>query len=716
MSFPINADAVDVGTLFNNRFAGQQYNPFMIPSYQRTYRWGQKNAIRIDSFIDTLIDDNDDTSFFGALIISGHVPTFSAGGKRYINPSIVDGQQRITTLYLILTRCYLLKLVSLPDLGSMINLSLGGFKRNIKDLVLTGSDSKNLQNIMIRRQSDDDIKDDSKKSEMTRYQLWYNKEIITNLDNSSHTPEEVKNTLFGEFDTPEQALYNSREKFKEFLNEDSKDKLTDAIECIDKRILLIHNTSSDLDLNAFIKRVLDAVLVDVFITSDKDHQNALNVFHALNTGGEPLTALESFKSHAFLKIATDYKDQKNIKNAVDSIYCLHEKHLDNISDVKIPNYILNTVSWLIQGKSLRENVYHQGKFLKDYYSTSPQALLDYLKLSIEEICARGFSLKIKNKSTYKTLNNIYKENDLLKFFVYTMGAAEQQISTPLAIYCINRNMSQEDSDEIYKAASAFTILWRMHSGGSANSIEKAFKSLYEIMNSEDLTPNQIKSFFYNSLVSHVQSDPSISFEDSWIRKIKSLTNFYRSKSSLKRIFIGLILESTKPEFKDDNLSYNLKVKSGLTALKNPWEWLETIWEHDIEHIAPKHSNSNWHGSDIYLNNQDSEPQENALGNLTVIHKSDNRGILVSKSWEDKKIIYNLLSLETEEERLQYLQDLADKIEKKFYKQLSLNTSDKYLNKYLDDLNQSPIWNRQLLKKRTIALSQAALTVFENWLK
>ena len=66
---------------------------YHIPAYQRPYRWGEDNINRL--FTD-YYDDNEGQYFLGSLVAVEK--KLGAQKSRF---DIVDGQQRITTLYLL---------------------------------------------------------------------------------------------------------------------------------------------------------------------------------------------------------------------------------------------------------------------------------------------------------------------------------------------------------------------------------------------------------------------------------------------------------------------------------------------------------------------------------------------------------------------------------------------------------------------------------------
>src|SRR5260370_30665790 len=73
---------------------------FHVPKYQREYAWGRKEWEQL--LLD--IDENDPGYFMGSLIcVNDNVNPFPGGENVY---EVVDGQQRFTTLSLLLMALY----------------------------------------------------------------------------------------------------------------------------------------------------------------------------------------------------------------------------------------------------------------------------------------------------------------------------------------------------------------------------------------------------------------------------------------------------------------------------------------------------------------------------------------------------------------------------------------------------------------------------------
>ncbi len=68
---------------------------YLIPHYQRRYDWDKEN---IEDYFESIVDHQKDLYYFGNIILI----------EKHLNNTyeIVDGQQRITTLYLLLFSLY----------------------------------------------------------------------------------------------------------------------------------------------------------------------------------------------------------------------------------------------------------------------------------------------------------------------------------------------------------------------------------------------------------------------------------------------------------------------------------------------------------------------------------------------------------------------------------------------------------------------------------
>jgi uncharacterized protein with ParB-like and HNH nuclease domain len=85
-----NADEADISSLIGND------SIFAIPFFQRPYKWKPAKLAQLNSDVLALVDEESDIHFLGAIIIHG-LASKPAEAQIF---EVIDGQQRLTTLYL----------------------------------------------------------------------------------------------------------------------------------------------------------------------------------------------------------------------------------------------------------------------------------------------------------------------------------------------------------------------------------------------------------------------------------------------------------------------------------------------------------------------------------------------------------------------------------------------------------------------------------------
>lgn len=87
-------------TILNQFIGGNNSTQFVIPIYQRNYVWGKENVEKLLDDIEKMIpfiDNEDKFHFFGSIV---YIDTIHKGS--FNQWTIIDGQQRLTTIFLIL--------------------------------------------------------------------------------------------------------------------------------------------------------------------------------------------------------------------------------------------------------------------------------------------------------------------------------------------------------------------------------------------------------------------------------------------------------------------------------------------------------------------------------------------------------------------------------------------------------------------------------------
>ena len=329
-------------------FTAQAYNPwevannlsngsagFRIPEYQRTYDWSENNIHRFMSDLFTGFErlsrgtGADTFTFLGTLILvkdqqQRQEPKFR--GRSY---SIVDGQQRLTTLTLL--SCVLIERLrllnkDLPKLSpestewlsseaESLEEALASCTRGVQ-LVQHGTVNYPFPRIV---RSNDRRGDSTKEEELKSAISIFLSEFIKYIQS-----EEIEFLLpeIGNSREAEKILENFRiiKSFCEKLNDknwfDENDfqfieaqkfthggykQLWKKLQDVNDGNRVISELTNNVETHNYFRTLMlaayfcNCVAVTTVITPDESA--AFDIFDALNTTGEPLTALETLKPH-----------------------------------------------------------------------------------------------------------------------------------------------------------------------------------------------------------------------------------------------------------------------------------------------------------------------------------------------------------------------------------------------------------------------------------
>ena len=190
----------------------------------------------------------------------------------------------------------------------------------------------------------------------------------------------------------------------------------------------------------------------------------------------------------------------------------------------------------------------------------------------------------------------------------------------------------------------------------------------------------------------------------------STTAIYKHSTVLTRFLVFCASDNAIPDEVEKGL-----VKKGLPGV-GPLLMLNQ-WKNEayltVEHVAPQSRKNGWEKS-IYESIYSDSKTVHTLGNLILLPKEVNE-IIGNRSWEHKKLMYSLLSAQTEEEFEDRQKDLAA---------VGLNLSKKasevienaaYLSLCKSIALYDKAWSLCIIEKRTKCLAGLAWDRLFNWL-
>jgi len=296
-------------TSFRKLFAGNIQ--FVIPFFQRGYAWKQEQWKQLfddinDEIIDELIDKKDYKEyehFFSSIVVMAKNSN-EIGLQKF---DIIDGQQRITTVYIIL---------------SVIQKLLLERSQEQNDIVYTDILSRYLKNELNFGEEDDYKKlkvFSAKGDRLATYKMLFNSD--------PQSPYVMIDNQFLNHKTQVDALHD-------WLFRANKYKLS-------------NKTTEELILLSNI--ILDCLKV-VWIPLERDSNNAQAIFESLNARGTPLDASELLCNYIFRGLSS--KAEYEIENLHNRYWLFTKNKVESFDDYLMHLYSIGQSKNIGKGRKI----------------------------------------------------------------------------------------------------------------------------------------------------------------------------------------------------------------------------------------------------------------------------------------------------------------------------------------------------------------------------
>ncbi|WED22808.1 DUF262 domain-containing protein [Vibrio sp. JC009] len=512
---------------------------FYMPAYQRPYSWEEKH-IR-DLFSDcenvfrNLLESPDAIIFLGSILSvdDSAATTIYPVAKRHTPTHIkliIDGQQRLSTLLLIIL-CLNERLnIKLPKLKKVIDKekdedatdALEDLREIVSQLI------QDTSNFVIETQAEHSLfkfypkiirsqvdcwgKDDKKAqydSPLAEVLLSYQRHIVESRESTTFKPLDLNNIAISSkrvvdnikeirkqlnfVQTGFESKSNDGEEnevltVSHLTNKDTLDECLDFP--IDDELKKVADSNKDIQeiifISAFSKFLLHRVCLTYVEVNNESY--AFDMFEALNTTGEPLTAIETFVPKVIEHIGNKRKNgEENADKAMETLSAITDR-FEAITKAKEKNdktkaLILAFVR-AYQGKvktsSLRDQ---RDSMLKSYESClaiDKDEYLNHLKKTADFLFDH-WQAKTPN------LNGLVSEAEQQQAMVclHYLTDIKHDITQSLLVQFILQDELYETLEkpessflQALKAVTAFSVLWRAMSGG-ADGIDSVYKKLHE---------------------------------------------------------------------------------------------------------------------------------------------------------------------------------------------------------------------------------------------
>jgi Protein of unknown function DUF262/Protein of unknown function (DUF1524) len=473
-----------------------------------------------------------------------------------------------------------------------------------------------------------------------------------------------------------------------------------------------------------IARYLNNRMAFTIVTTESE-DDAFDMFEALNTTGEPLTAFETFKprvieteklekyenspSRPFMTTIQDYLDQ----------FRKADERQQATSEFLIPFALSET------GDKLQRRLNEQRRYLRDQYD------------SIEDHSGkRDFVRSLSHVATFMQhgwrpdiprFPGLELNDDQALLCFQALRHLKHNITVaPLARF-YDEARRAEDGERIAKttelaaairATAAFTMLWRAAKGGTEN-IDAQYRDIMKSAGSataSDGSTSVIPPFARRISEARINVEnytarlrniilKEYPDKDEWV-KAASRTPIFKHSAAIAKFMLLCASHDAVPDGSDPGL-----VKRGVTGVAPLLA--SAVWNDPsyltVEHVAPQSRAQGWD------NGFDDDPDAaHRLGNLTLLPQVEN-SIVGNRQWEQKTFLYRMLSAETQEERATIKEEAAAAGFTLGLQTGTAMTQAKHLNLCRSIVTVQGGWTVSLVDHRSRRLSELAWEVLAPWL-
>lgn len=671
-----------------------------LPAYQRPYSWDRDNAERLfeDAIhgMNMLPNRKDTITFLGTIIAINDTkhrtikPIYKSEVASKVM-TIIDGQQRLCTFAMINVALHdhirrsanRFKNKQEPHLSWLYDQSQRLLPELLETLVLdmrTGEDSYRFYPRIIRAYDDAW----SRKKVQAKYTspiarlIW---EYFGHQESNStrvfryNPKDETENTLAQHKSVTDMYQFVQRRvvqitdrdaenvDFPSVISIINSKDFVDAIwgfELPEEIQSYITNESDDalygsvcqLFRMIVIAQYMNLRMAFTVVTTESE-DDAFDMFEALNTTGEPLTAFETFKPRVIETEELEHYEQSASHDWIARIEEYLERFRKAEQKQKATSEMLVPFALSETGEKLQKRLNDQRRYLRDQYDglQSLNQKRDFVqRLSdIAYFMLHAWDVERGNAPTFYPL--AFSDNDALVGFE-ALRSINHHITVAAISRFYGRALHSDDStrakrtDEFIdaiKATVAFSVLWRGAFGGTEN-IDSHYRDIMrQGVPKEKINPLACRpktgtgavsiSNYKKALRHYLASKGKISGKADWV-KSATKTPIYRHSKDVARLILFCASDDTVPDKSAPGLIK--RGRSGIAPMMNLERWHNESY-FTVEHIAPQNAVTGW-DTEIY----DDPDTVHRLGNLLLLPQDEN-AFAGNRPWPHKRLLYKLLS-------------------------------------------------------------------------
>lgn len=750
---------------------------FYMPAYQRPYSW-EESHIR-DLFSDcenvfrNLLDSHDAIIFLGSILsvddsIALTIYPLVKRDKPEEIKLIIDGQQRLSTLMLIILCINERLRILLPSLKKAITSEQDEEIKDVLDELrqVVSQLEIDTSNTVVETTAEHEVYKYLPKIIRSQVDCWGRSEKNALYDSpiaellyvyQRHITDQRDNSVFKPLDlslmstSAKRVVNNVKEIRKQldcvqkgfqfqFPDSETEEKIniSDLVDVetldvcldfpVDKNLALVAESypkvAEVIYIAVFAKFLLHRVCLTYVEVNNESY--AFDMFEALNTTGEPLTAIETFVPKAIEFIGKKRKEgapEEELEAAMDVLNSITER-FENIIDSKEKN--LKTKALILafvrafEGKvkvtSLRDQ---RDAMLKSYencsydlkgvylsqLATSANFLFDHWQVVVPNV-GKLVDSSVLDISNLCLRYLVDMKHDIVQSLLIQFVLIDEKFEAT--------GTEHSDFAKVLKSVTAFSVLWRAMSGG-ADGIDAVYKKLHErgvnadqkgftlghgSLTSDRFNPDIINQFFREELVNKIitKGSPKDTVDEKWL-DICSKQQILTKPKSIKMLLLAG-LHGVELEGVDHQISNKLSTDFLTTTM---WELISR--KNAIKKVFNGGSTEGWGDEEI------ANPEiYNKIGNV-LIDVRDGVSSSNSPSW------YNLKQHLLQALANDSIKDIEDILSSECHisEHAKSHASVLMLEKKFGDITFADKWGKQQIDERSSLLLSNAWRNLTKWL-
>lgn len=422
----------------------------------------------------------------------------------------------------------------------------------------------------------------------------------------------------------------------------------------------------------FARYLNNRVAVTVVTTANQD--DAFDMFEALNTTGEPLTAFETFKPQVINSEELSKYENSPSRKPMGIVEQYLERFKKADDKQRATSELLVPFALAATGTKLSKKLNIQRRYLRDEYSKlAPD--IDKARVFVRDLAGVagfmqfGWDVENDHEPHFKPLQ-ISDQEALVGFEVLRELKHSITIAALARFYQHAVESHTEEEMKVrtsefvsaIKATAAFSAFWRGAKRGTEDidghyrdimrgNVKDGATDIPALARQVDSNLGALSLENYKKALKIILQKGGITGKEEWVNLAAQLPA-YKNSHALARFLIFCAADDATP----DEVNKKGLIERGRPDV-NPMLKM-TIWSNEdyftVEHIAPQAVNSDW-DAEIYKH-QDTVHQ---LGNLTLLPGSEN-SVISDRIWEHKREIYSLLASATQGQFDEISAKLAEK--------------------------------------------------------